>query len=408
MTAIEMAMRLMSGTFLSETYGRPTRSDAGVAVADALNDIDQELRAGLVLQADQDLRSHVAGERPSIAIQLPTATGWLVLGRDRCTLVRATNPSVDHRSFADLRNDAVVRDRLLHGPIASDAATKSERLLRDGLLGSDRSAFRALEEWTLLLETKIYAFATRLVELLDEFRLTVRAGGSSSQAELEQRYFLLVALLGRASLLSTEDGASHWLADMAKSFKWQAWTPSFPLVRERSLWCACIGAKAAAQFGPRVVDDYQQILGAAEHPIKALDALLGLMAIGIRHSTIRSDVRRLIELEYKRFEDRSVVAPEFFALGFDQAIRILSGDTSADANGSKVPSFRTDPFLAGADGDYPAFAALTGALDQPAWKYISPISARGSDAAPTAAQSRLMFLRAWGPSDGTPLERTWM
>jgi hypothetical protein len=65
------------------------------------------------------------------------------------------------------------------------------------------------------------------------------------------------------------------------------WTPSFPLVRERSLWLFAIGARAAAEFGPDVLENYATMLDRQTHPAKALDSLTGVVAIGLRHAHAR-------------------------------------------------------------------------------------------------------------------------
>ena len=69
-------------------------------------------------------------------------------------------------------------------------------------------------------------------------------------------YWDHVHALSHMTLLATSAEPTAWLLDMAKSFEWHTWTPSFPLVRERMFRLALRGAWVAARFGPHLVDRY--------------------------------------------------------------------------------------------------------------------------------------------------------
>ena len=143
-------------------------------------------------------------------------------------------------------------------------------------------------------------------------------------------YWGLLSLLGRLTLLATGQGSSAWLADMAKSFTWTNWTPSFPLVRERSLWLYAIGAHAAAEFGPDVLESYEAALNRHTHPAKALDNLTGVVAIGLRYAGACEAAIAVLRRSEHRLSERKLIGPEFFVMEFKQALTLL-------ANGVRLP-----------------------------------------------------------------------
>ena len=97
---------------------------------------------------------------------------------------------------------------------------------------------------------------------------------------------------------------------------WSTWRKASDGTRDRSLWCAMIAARAAAAFGPAVIDGYGKMLANAQHPVGGLDAILGLASIGVCHEAARRATIDVIQNERERLNRRPVIAPEFFALGF--------------------------------------------------------------------------------------------
>jgi hypothetical protein len=65
----------------------------------------------------------------------------------------------------------------------------------------------------------------------------------------------------RLTLLASEPAAVCWLADLATSYKWQRWTPSMALLRERTCWLAACAARSAIAFGPTIIPNYLAALG---------------------------------------------------------------------------------------------------------------------------------------------------
>lgn len=67
-------------------------------------------------------------------------------------------------------------------------------------------------------------------------------------------YSAELSCTGQLALVASSNEARPWLADMANSFVWENWTPSFVLLRERTFWLAAIAARSAAAFGESVVE----------------------------------------------------------------------------------------------------------------------------------------------------------
>src|SRR5260370_27122219 len=82
---------------------------------------------------------------------------------------------------------------------------------------------------------------------------------------------------------ASEPGAGSWLGEMARQFHWNSWTPSFPFLRERTMWLATCAARSAIAFGTSVLDRYVGVLAAAAHATKVFDAPFGLTALALRY-----------------------------------------------------------------------------------------------------------------------------
>jgi hypothetical protein len=62
-----------------------------------------------------------------------------------------------------------------------------------------------------------------------------------NEARIAQ-YWMAMHAMGNTILLSSAPEANPWLSDMAKRIQWVSWTPTFPLLRERTLWLAACAA----------------------------------------------------------------------------------------------------------------------------------------------------------------------
>jgi hypothetical protein len=105
-----------------------------------------------------------------------------------------------------------------------------------------------------------------------------------------------MGVMGNAILLTSDAEARPWLTEMAEQFVWTNWTPTFPFLRERTIWLAAIAARSVAAFGSAMIARYFDVLARATEPIKAFDALFGLSAIALSDFSVAPAVLKEIEL----------------------------------------------------------------------------------------------------------------
>lgn len=355
--------------------------------------VDRHLRVGLALSEDEDVRLTMLAGLPALGVELPVESGWAVVTRAGLRLQRDKPNGIEIAGTERLYSTPSNQSK---GRVEEARALRAEKLLREGLLAGSRSAFRELEAWAPLIESYVYAFATRLVQNLDRMRQEVRSGKRPQDETFARHYYEFVAMLGRATLQSSGPGAGSWLASMALSFDWVTWTPSFPLVRDRSLWASMIGARTAAETGPAVIDRYASSLSRARHSTNGIDAVLGLTAIAMRHPSVDEDVRTVLQHERARLDDRRVIAPGMLHLAFAQAERLLDG--RLPQMGTPSLQFDVDPLNADGPGGISAFAALEYALGAPSWKFVQGATTGATIRPPSAGRCLTMFGRAWGPA----------
>lgn len=166
----------------------------------------------------------------------------------------------------------------------AQSAEKADRLLGPLLRGDviDRTSWSALVRWSPVLERVGYRCAARL---WDVGQAPGRSQADTALPAVQRVRFAAALASGTLSLLAAEPEARPWLVDMARTFEWRTWTPSFPYVRERSLWFTGVGAHMARAFGTAVTDRYLATLARSKRPFQAVDALTGLVAIALSEPT---------------------------------------------------------------------------------------------------------------------------
>ena len=200
-------------------------------------------------------------------------------------------------------------------------------------------------------------------------------------------YRTFVETLACTTFFGTDAGA-QWLAEVALVFEWSKWTPSFRLVRERDLRSAAIGARAASRFGPAVIERYVDTLRRARHPLFALDAVVGLTAIGVRHRGECEAPLRSLEKEVAKIPDSAMPAIEVVAVGHAHARRLLSGERSGDGGSL---SRCQDAFNLDDRGRMPIFVCLAGAVEKPPSSFV-----RANTKPKSPKLEKELFFRAWG------------
>jgi hypothetical protein len=245
-----------------------------------------ELRLGLALRESRTLRTTILGDATSVTVDLPMDAGYMAISADGLQLFRGRQaepggPSI--HNYSDLIGSAQFQSSIAKE--ATDAAEEGARRLVTDLIFKDRWDYAQLAKWAPLSEVTAYDVAGRIAMSLDRMRRTVHDACALSRPDADELvigYRTFVETLARTTLFATDAGAP-WLAEVALAFEWSKWTPSFPLIRERDLRSAAIGARAASRFGPTVVERYLNALRRARHPLFALDAIIGLTAIGLRN-----------------------------------------------------------------------------------------------------------------------------
>ena len=236
-----------------------------------------------------------------------------------------------------------------------------------------RANFHEIFEWAPLLEQLSYKAAMRVLQVLDTLRSVVRfelSGTAGVGATSLRAYWQLVHALGQLILLASSSDSRPWLADMANSFVWQNWTPSFVLLRERTFWLAAIAARSASAFGETVVERYLRRLSQAEHPMAVFDALFGLTAIALANPSSKAPI--LTELRNLRGANLAIDRDQtFYLISQQSSIRVLSApevkqrefrELHWQTGSSKGMATRTalvgDPAALSASGEYLGFSML--------------------------------------------------
>lgn len=372
------------------------------------------------LEGDGQLRGALresAGCNPdrSLRLQLPGAIAALEIGPGGVLQPTRTNQRI--RLEDVLSDDPELQKRLTDaiakaGPAAQ---THFEAFLQPGRLPS-RSAFDAVLRWGPLVEGPAYRFITGAASRLDGWRasaLDEATKGAEATESVTSHYFALSHSVAHLTLLCTDPGARPWLADMAASFEWTSWTPSFPLVRERTLWLAAAAAKSAAAFGAEVIDGYVQAMIDSRHVYKLFDALFGLAAVALTDDHLLGPITDVVtgarDACVSRVTAGADQAPWMFASAIsllrrwaddrraDHAVLRQLGWDAGDGPGLATrQAFRLDPSDIDARGHVLGFDALPAIMQAPpGWHYPRRVPLQ-SALLPRAHELAGILTRAWG------------
>ena len=318
----------------------------------------------------------------------------------------------------DSELSAAVQRALMQTSAVTDARKLIEPLLDARTLPS-RDEIRRLREWSPLLEQLAYRCGTRIVTMLDNLRpyiLHFLRGPArfdpDNPASPLTMYWTGAHVMGNLLFLASETEARPWLSDMAAQFPWKVWTPTFPLLRERTIWLAACAARSAIAFGQPVVDKYLSTLSVANHPMKAIDALFGLAAIALADATSSKPISLEIRSLRDDLDDRDVPHREHFEQAFDDAQaaiaagkgEVLNGDSHALGWRPKSKrglatsaALRGDPSMITPSRRYLGFAALPAIVAARPDNYYPATSTRRGFLIAGSEQAEI-FARAWGPS----------
>ena len=295
--------------------------------------------------------------------------------------------------------------------------------LAPGALPS-REEYMRLERWAPLIERPAYRFCARALGELDSWRGSALAEATEDITDREtvlEKYYALTHTIAHFTLLCSGRGATPWLSDMAKSFPWKDWTPTFPLVRERTLWLSAAAARSAIAFGADVVDRYMDVLVRATHVMQVIDALFGLTAIGLSDDNVRDRIAAgLVATEGNVVRLPLMNGRQFAQAAFRSALSCLTrreDEAPADHDlldhlswrpaslrGLGTPeAFRLDPTDIDETGQMLGFRALPHILRaEIPFHYPLRPGAHGA-ILPTLEEMPELLTRAWRPQGQTPM-----
>ena len=290
----------------------------------------------MALEEDESLQRSLANAPTSdqgagtLFVQLPASAIWLQLDSDRpmqilrdlpagtCNAVSA-NGLPQHREqlwremiHAAWRTGAHDKARKLLSPVLTHGMAPTGRQMKDIL------------RWAPVIELYAYQHFTHGSMLLDNARRPILDGERpiAVRDALLTEYWGVLHTMGHMLTVASTRGATPWLSELAASFSWSTWSPTFVLSRERTLWLVAAAAKSAVAFGEAVIDRYLNKLSRADHPLKELDALLGLVSIGLDGPEIGRYLVTVLEAIDRAADDTSSRS-EYFPELLQSAIAVL-------------------------------------------------------------------------------------
>jgi hypothetical protein len=346
---------------------------------------------------------------------------WLKVGGNGYTVDRKRQ---DGLSVIDL--DEVLRtlpefERSLQDSMQRTHATRDSYNILEALFQpspiQSRSNFNEIFKWAPLLEQIAYKAAMRILQILDTLRSVVRlelSGAPGIGATSLHTYWQLVHALGQLTLVASNNEARPWLADMANSFIWQRWTPSFVLLRERTFWLAAIAARSAAAFGDAVVEGYLRRLSQAEHPMMVFDALFGLTAIALANPSSKASI--LTELNGLRDANLALTRNHSaYLISYESSVRVLSRPPVEQREFRELhwrvgspkgmatrPALVGDPTALSAAGEYLGFSMPPFVADSFHDEHFPKFSG-SSETEISRGKVAAIFRRAWVPEPVTPV-----
>lgn len=281
------------------------------------------------------LRADAGGEADApFAVQLPSAGAWLLvrgpgdfdIARERFAGVAALTSDAFYEAPAERqRLLAAAMKRTGAGIVAS---SRIDPMFRAGtLVRRDAHGWPA---WSMLIEHAAYLAGSKLLRAVDSDRAYIgaalRAGRKLDPTDWRRHWDRIHAIANLTLLTFSAPSAPPWLAGLPHAFEWVRWSPSFPYVRERTVWLAAVGARSAALFGEAVIDRYFGLLKVAHHPVFALDRLFGLCAIGLAHPGSRKAILNELKIIGAAALPVTSNHADHVALAFRHAERLLGGE----------------------------------------------------------------------------------
>jgi hypothetical protein len=395
----------------------------------ALDHAAMEAAIGFALGIDLDspLRNHlrtVAGAAEGHSFFVRAANeAWLEI--DGKCRVRARRERHEGTPWVDYMGPASQEYRSLSNKVeaaysrtrALQMASEQIAPIADARGLPSREQFAKLSQWSALIEHVAYRCATRISGLLDVARPHILQHANLDSEELNARlaqYWVTMHAMANMTLLSSEPAAGSWLSDMAAKVSWGTWTPTFPLLRERTLWLAVCAAHSAMAFGHKAVEKYVNLASRATHPIKVFDALYGLSAIALGNPDIckpvLAELRSLRATLKQRYLEHSVLieaafddaiktisAPVFELDGSDWEIRTLGWHAPLKQGLATPGALRADPASINSSGRFLGLVVLPFIVSTSRHN-LYPMRSKGRHGIANATILEII-LRAWGAAN---------
>jgi hypothetical protein len=323
---------------------QPTQSEEMMAlIAEDYVGMVRTLAIAYAIERDPTLQEHlrilagVSTGQPFLVSQLGLCA-WLQLGNGpglrihRAPLDGLATIDFDLALASHPHVQDALRRALSQTAARSYASERLEAICGTSALPS-RTQFAMLRPWSPLLEQLAYKAGARIMALLDmqrpEILQTLATGTPASNPPVEV-YWSVLHDMAHLILFAAEEEAQSWLVDLASQLTWTRWTPTFALLRERTVWLAACAARSAIAFGEPVVGDYIIALSAAKHPMKAFDALFGLVAIALAHQGAAPAILMEVRSLKKALVNQRLAHADYFRLAYDDAIRTIAEAESID------------------------------------------------------------------------------
>ncbi|WP_331090918.1 hypothetical protein [Phenylobacterium sp.] len=311
------------------------------ALAADVAQMASDLAAALALGSDPELQTWLRAQSGARALEpvhvrVASSEIWARLEAGGAVLVRQAPPlGARFDLFDALRRDPALWPRMQASIDRSGARTRADGMLAmvfDPATDPSRRGMAELLCWAPLLERTAYRFGARCVASLHEMRRDLQADTGSAPARRRalQTYWRLALANSHLSLLATAKDARAWLVDMADSFEWISWTPSLPLVQERSLWFGAVAARSAAIFGEAVIEKYLRALALATQPMRVFDAAFGLLAIALDDPRVVAALRPALAGQAQAFRRQGGAYGPLQASMVENALACLAEPEAAD------------------------------------------------------------------------------
>ena len=419
----------MSSSAARERRGAPNLDLSGKAVD---TEIARTLAVALAIGTDRSLNETLrtlagASTGGAFAVSQPDQGVWLTVDGTRVAAARQRPRGVALVETEALRaNGRSLAEAMVAALAQSTALTDAAKLVRP-LLGPgeapSRRQFAALLPWAPALEQVAYKTAASIAVTLDLLRPYVvpdRASGSRVEARLLQQYWQRMHAAAQFFLLASDTAAGPWLGEMALQFNWINWTPTFTLLRERTVWLAVCAARSAAAFGEPVVQRYLAKLAREQHPFKVFDALFGLAAIALGTPSLAPSIAAEVRMLH-RLAGAGGRQPSLHILqAYADAIALIEGTakwlsvetgeiealgwaTDTSMGLATAPALRTDPAIITQSGHILGFLILPTVFATPVAQFnpVGGLSSRSRPSTPTAIIAQVLR-GAWGSSAPAP------